>query len=217
MDRQMDRSKWNNMPQCADITPMMRFFSEKETSSKKEHNCICCCMNFQIFKICMRWEGGCAYHCSVVGVTLLPIVLHFSFLLLFLFSFLLSFLFSSFLFSLFASPASPCFSRHAFLPSASFPCFSRATSRNRRTTAMRFALRTMVQQGATMCKLLKETACPTTWLETNFKRYADLQVESHKYAHEVPHLRAPRYPKSKTETSKKGPQSLCTVRTQHLS
>ena len=54
----------------------------------------------------------------MVGVTLLPIVLHFSFLLLFLFSFLLSFLFSSFLFSLFASPASPCFSCHAFLPSA---------------------------------------------------------------------------------------------------
>ena len=145
---------------------------------EKQHNCICCCMNFQIFKICTRWEGGYAYHCSVVGVTLLPIVLHFSFLLLFLFSFLLSFLFSSFLFSLFASPASPCFSRHAFLPSASFPCFSRATSRNRRTTAMRFALRTMVQQGATVCKLLKETACPTTWLETNFQRYADLQVES---------------------------------------
>ena len=42
----MDRSKWNNMPQCADIAPMMRFFFNKETSSKKQHNCICCCMKF---------------------------------------------------------------------------------------------------------------------------------------------------------------------------
>ena len=42
----MDRSKWNNMPQCADIAPMMRCFFDKETSSKKQHNCICCCMKF---------------------------------------------------------------------------------------------------------------------------------------------------------------------------
>ena len=114
----MDRSKWNNMPQCADITPMMRFFPKKKHLPKNSTIAYVVVWNFQIFKICTRWEGGYAYNCSVVGVTLLPIVLHFSFLLLFLFSFLLSFLFSSFLFSLFASPASPCFSCHAFLPSA---------------------------------------------------------------------------------------------------
>ena len=121
----MDRSKWNNMPQCADIAPMMRFFfSIKKHLPKNSTIAYVVVWNFQIFKICTPWEGGYAYHCSVVGVTLLPIVLHFWFLLLFLFSFLLAFLFSSFLSSLFASPASPCFSRHAFLPSASFPCFS---------------------------------------------------------------------------------------------
>ena len=48
----MDRSKWNNMPQCADITPMMSFFFQKsffferETSSKKLHKCIRCRVEF---------------------------------------------------------------------------------------------------------------------------------------------------------------------------
>ena len=105
------------MPQCADIAPMMRCFFDKETSSKKQHNCICCCMKFSDLQ--NLHALGRRLRLQLFSGRRNPPSHRFAFFVSppvsIFFSAFFSFLF---LFSLFASPASPCFSCHAFLPSA---------------------------------------------------------------------------------------------------